>query len=339
MSVILPPVPSNVILQQGNGQVFATWSQISGCTYSVQRSDDNITFVEIATPSIPQLLDTTVIQGTAYWYNVASVNGQGTSAYTTAQSIVPAQPGLLSLGEIRLMAQQRADRVGSDFVTIPEWTGYINQAYFELYDLLVTAFEDYYAADPLIIPTDGTSSQYDLPNGINYDAARPFYKLLGVDCGLASLSNAWVTLHKFDFIGRNRYVFPNITSTYMGVFNLRYRVFGNTLFFIPTPSAGQYLRIWYIPRLATLLQDTDLLDGVSGWIEYVIVRAAKYALDKEESDTTNLTQEIMFLKQRIEETASNRDAGAPDTISDTRSFSERWGGHGSAGGDGSFGGY
>ena len=113
---------------------------------------------------------------------------------------------------------------------------------------------------------------------------------------------------------------------------------GSNIEFIPTPSGGQALRVWYIPRMKELLQDTDITDqGISGWIEYVIVRAAKYALDKEESDTTKLDQELIFLKQRIEESAANRDAGIPDKISDTRqgNWSRGWNG----GSGGSIGGF
>lgn len=146
------------------------------------------------------------------------------------------------------------------------------------------------------------------------------YKLLGVDLALQNANNAYVTIDKFNFSDRNRFVFPNTASTIYGVFNLRYRVMGNNIQFIPTPSAGQSIRLWYVPRLKALLADTDTTDiGISGWIEYVIVRAAKYALDKEESDTSKLDQQILFLKSRIEESAANRDAGQPDTISDTRS--------------------
>lgn len=340
MAVILPPVPTNLVAQQGNGQVFLTWNTIPGITnYTVQRSVDNITYSSIASPVIAEYLDTAVTQGVKYYYQVSSTNSQGDSSYCSPVYSVPAQPGLLSLGELRLMSQQRADRVGSDFVTTPEWNSYINQSYLELYDILIGAFEDYNVATPLIFTTDGSTTQYPLPDGILYSGAKPLYKLLGVDCGLASTSNAWVTLHKFDFISRNRYVFPNISSTYMGVFNLRYRIFGSTLFFIPTPSGAQYIRLWYIPRLATLLQDTDLADGISGWTEYVITDAAIKALQKEESDVSVLMAQKQMLLDRIQSMAQNRDAGMPDTISDTRSFSERWGGYGSPGGDGSFGGY
>jgi hypothetical protein len=110
--------------------------------------------------------------------------------------------------------------------------------------------------------------------------------------------------------------------------------------FIPTPSANQGIRLWFIPRLTELLADNDILDiSISGWVRYVIVRAAKYALDKEESDTTKQDQELGFLKQRIEESAVNRDAGLPGTISDTRNQAGYWGSGYGSGGGGSRGGF
>jgi hypothetical protein len=251
----------------------------------------------------------------------------------------------MSLGQVRLLAQQEADRVGSNFVTVPEWNVYINQSYFELYDLLVTVYEDYFMAPVFTMTTNGTSQFYPLPDGLTVmDAqtsliAKPFYKLLGVDLGLDNAQNAWVTLKKFDFIARNRFVYPNISSTFLGVFNLQYRIMGNQIEFIPTPSSAQTIRIWYVPRLTQLLADTDIMDGVSGWTEYVVVDAAIKALNKEESDTTALQMRKAALLDRIQSTAMNRDQGAPDTISDTRTWSERWGGYGGPGFDGSFGGY
>jgi hypothetical protein len=80
-----------------------------------------------------------------------------------------------------------------------------------------------------------------------------------------------------------------------------------------------------------LLQDTDISEGYNGWIRYVIVRAAKYALDKEESDTTKLDSELLFLKTRIEGAAPNRYEGQADTISDARS-AQGYGPDGSSGG-------
>lgn len=327
-----PATPQNVYLQTGNNQVFLSWDLSAGATsYSVQRSTDGVTYATIATPSSINYTDLSTTSGVQYYYQVASINVSGTSPYSSPQTVIPVPTGKMSLGQLRTLAQQRADRVNSNFVTLPEWNTYLNQSILELYDLLTTVYEDYFLAPPFQIQTTGSLSQYDLP--------ADFYKLSGVDLGLTTSNNAKITVKKFNFIERNRFVFPQITAGYLGVFNLRYRVMGNTLFFIPQPQAGQFVTVWYVPRLPWLLKDTDILDGVSGWTEYVVVDAAIKALKKEESDTQELMIEKAALVKRIEDSAMNRDIGQPDTISPTRRMSgigngNSWGpeGDGSSGG-------
>jgi hypothetical protein len=348
-------IPQNFNIQQANGNILASWSLSAGATqYIVQRSLDNVTYTTIATvsgsPLATSYLDTTVTAGTQYWYQVAASNGSITSIYTAPGSAVPTETGELSLGQIRLMAQQRADRVESNFVTMTEWNSYINQSLFELYDLLITLYEDYFLATPIQFVADGTTFQYPLPNGImTYNSGifpngtivgAPFYKLMGVDLGLNNANNAYVTINKFNFTDRNRFVYPNTSSTIYGVFNLQYRVMGNNIQFIPTPSAGQQIRVWYIPRLVQLLQDTDTTTlGISGWVEYVICKAAYLALTKEESDTQPLVMQLAALQKRIEETAANRDAGLPDKISDARSNNGTGWGDSNGGWNGGIGGW
>lgn len=332
---MIPATPTSFVVQQGNRQVYLSWDISTGSTsYTVQRSTDGVTFATLATPTANNYLDTTVLVGIQYFYQVASTNGSGTSPYTVPQSIVPTPTAEMSLQGIRTAAQQRADRVNSQFVTLPEWNFFINQSMYELYDLLITTYEDYFMAPRAKFMSTGQQFIYPLPDGVlpfldangNSFVPAPFYKLLGVDLGINSANNAYVTMNKFNLIDRNRFVYPNTASTIYGVFNLQYRVLGTNIELIPTPSAGQPIQLLYIPRLPVLLKDTDLTTiGFSGWLQYVIVRAAKYALDKEESDTSTLDQELMFLKQRIEESAMNRDAGMADKISDTRQNSN-WGG-------------
>ncbi len=348
-----PAIPLNMLVQSANRNILISWDQVVGATsYIIQRSEDNITFTTLATVSGTPLaisyLDTSPTIGIQYYYQVASSNTAGTSSYTISQSEVAVPTGESCLSQLRLKSQQTADRVRSNFVTKPEWNSFINTAMFELYDLLVTVYEDLYVATPITFPADGSTFMYPLPNGSNTFTnaisgatitPKPFYKLIGVDLALNNASNAYVTVNKFNFSDRNRFVYPNTASTIYGVFNLQYRLVGlNTIEFIPTPSGGQNLRLWYIPRLTELLQDTDTTDtGISGWLRYVIVRAAKYALDKEESDTSKLDQELVFLKARIEETAANRDAGMPDTISNVNNGN--WGNGWSGGNNGAIGGF
>lgn len=345
----VPGVPSNFYATQGQGQVYVSADLTStALSYIVYRSVDGINFSSVATPTLPQYLDTTVTVGTQYWYKMAAVNGSGTGTQTAAEYVVPANTGAMSLGQVRYLAQVESDQLNSNFISTKEWNNYIVQSYFELYDLLVTTFEDYYIANPWTFATNG-NQQYPLPDGLTITdvvtglVVPKFYKLTGVDLGLTPSTNnnpnAFVTLRKFQFISRNRYVYPQLTSTYLGVFNLRYRLVGNTLMFIPSPSPGQYIKVWYIPALTQPLQNKDILDGVSGWLEYVIIDAAIKAMQKEESDATPLLMRKAAMLKRIEETAANRDAGEAEQISDARSSSERWGGYGSPNGDGSYGGF
>lgn len=351
----VPGIPNNFYAQTANGVNLVSWDQQPGATsYAVSRSQDNITYTIISTvsgsPLATSYQDSAVTLGSQYWYTVAAINASGTGLSTIAQSVVPTPTGEMCLSQIRLRAMQRADRVNSNFVIMPEWNSYINQSMFELYDLLVTVYEDLYVATPVQFVSDGTTFLYPLPNGSNTFQSglnpavtltpRPFYKLLGVDQAVNNAPNAYISLTKFNFIDRNNYIFPNTSSSLYGVFNPQYRLLGNNqIEFIPTPSANQSFRIWYVPRLKELLADTDTTDtGVSGWIEYVIVKAAYYALTKEESDTTPLVLQLAALQKRIEESAANRDAGLPDTISDSRG-SSGWGNNGRGGFFGPTGGF
>lgn len=333
-----PSVPTNFICQTGNGQNLASWDITATATsYDVQRSLDGVNYTALASvsgvPLATSYLDVTGTLGTQYWYKVRATNSDGSSTYTTGASVVPVTNGEMCLSQIRLAAQQRADRVNSQFVTLSEWNSYINQSMYELYDLLVTAYgEEYFASAPAQFTTNGSSQFYPLPNGVlsftnsitgASQVFPAFYKLLGVDLGLngspAQSNNGWVTMGKFNFQDRNRYFYPNTQSTIYGVFNAQYRIMGNNIEFIPCPSANQPIRLWYIPRMDMLLRDTDTtVVGISGWTEYLIVRAAILALMKEESDVSSLGAQLGMLIKRIEGSSMNRDAGRPDTISDTR---------------------
>jgi hypothetical protein len=295
---------------------------------------------------ITQYLDSLPGIGILYYYQVAATNLSGISPFSSAVQMVAAPPSEMSLYELRLRSQQTADRVDSQFIITSEWNAFIRLAMYELYDLLIDSYEDLFASQYVFINTNGTTQNYPIPDGVtNYiggvypnasgSPSPALYKLAGMDLGINTSNNAWVTLLKFDWIERNKYVYPNSTSTIYGVYNMRYRLMGNFVNLIPTPAGNQQIRMWYSPKLPGLLKDTDLTTlGYSGWLRYPIVRAAKYALDKEEgSDTSKLDAELVFLKDRIESASQNRDVGQADTISNTR-VDPLYGGNGFASGGG-----
>ncbi len=349
----VPYQPQNLTAEQADGNILLTWSGSLGATgYQIQRSTDGVNFTNLASVGqVVQYIDSLPGVGIMYYYQIAGTNTSGTGVYSTISQMVAAPPSEMSLYELDLRCQQTADRVGSDFVTKGERSSMIRLSMYELYDLLISAYDENYNLQTVTIQTNGTLSNYPLPNGTNYlggtfggvsgSPAQAFYKLSGVDLNVntSNVTSSRVTLLKYDFIKRNQYVYPNSTSTIYGIYNMRYRLMGNDLRLIPTPSGNQTLTAYYVPRLPALLSDTDLTTiGTSGWLRYVICRTAKYMLDKEQegAETDKLDAELLFLKQRIEQMASNRDIGVADTISETRTDmvygGAGWGGGGNNGG-------
>jgi len=222
----------------------------------------------------------------------------------------------MTLTELKNAVRQRSDMENSQFVKDTELTSYINQSYFELYDLLVQKYGDnYFVASPYSFTSDGVNDEYTLPTDM--------YKLLGVDLALSNSTDSWVTIKPFNFAERNRYAVPNFQSFY-GITNLRYRLMGNKLKFTPIPQANQQFRLWYVPRLTTLVNNTDTVDGISGWTEYIIIDAAIKCLQKEESDTNVLMGQKLAIIQRIENASENRDAGFPRTVADVSFSNYEW---------------
>ena len=411
----VPSVPTNLFVQQGNGQVFLNWDLTPTATsYSVQRSTDNINFSSVATPTINQFLDKTVLVSTQYFYRVAAINGDGTGSYTNSQSVIPVAVGLISLAEIRQEAQERSDQLNSNFLSLPEWNQNISKSYKWLYNLLLTKYgEDYYYSVPCSYITTGqfdskTQAQtFPLPNGltvtdsftrvqfsgdlhsnttidsiastsalsvgqlitgdgisdqttivsistnsivisqpatasasgVSLTAANippAFYKLMLAEIALnPGDPNSWVTIKKYERIQQNLWNFPNV-YTFYGITNLRYRISGNNIEIVPLASSGQTFRIHYAPRPKTLMQDTDTVDGVAGYEEFIIIDAAIKAMQKEESDCSLLMAQRASIIKDIEDTAANRDIGEPETVSDSRTRNFAWSDDGQYGGGNGF---
>lgn len=238
-------------------------------------------------------------------------------------------PGTVTLLSVRNQAKFRSDMVNSSFISDAEWNSYIASSYKELYDLLISAYgNDYSVATPVTITTDGTSDTYALPDGTLYSGAQAFYKLLGADLQTQG-GQIWQTLKPFNFAERNRYAPQGVNSLYRNS-AIKYRLTGSNIWFTPLPQAGLAVRLWYIPEPATLTNDTDTFDGISGYEEYVIIDSAIKALQKEESDVSVLMAQKQAMLARIQAMAENRDAGSPATVSDTMGiagspYSDPWG--------------
>lgn len=159
----------------------------------------------------------------------------------------------VSLGSLRWQAQQRADLEQNSFISTPEWNNYISQSRKRLYNMLVAAYDNNYVVAPLFQFNLNNSQYYPLPNGQlatlgTTTFAPSLFKLLRVDLQYSASPSGFVTLRNYEEIETNKYAYPNTAINTNGYTNLRYKLQGSNIKFIPIPMSGQLVQLEYIPK-------------------------------------------------------------------------------------------
>lgn len=220
----------------------------------------------------------------------------------------------VTLSDLRTRVRQRANMENSTFVTNAELNVYINQAIADLRDKMISKVGEDYFADEELYSLQSNVDTYALPND--------FYKILYVE--VKGDDGYYYKMRRFEVSERNfgaspiNYYIPDI----------RYRLRGNNIVFTPQNLiGGREVRMTYVPIPTELSLNTDTLQGYNGWETYVIVYAARMALVKEESDTSQLDAELLRLDGRMESMSDNRDQAEPARIYDNerRRDLSRWG--------------
>jgi len=88
-----PPMPTGLQATSGNAQVSVSWNASAGATsYNLKRSTVNggPYSTAVASPTATNYTDTTVTNGTTYYYVVSAVNSAGESANSAQASATPA---------------------------------------------------------------------------------------------------------------------------------------------------------------------------------------------------------------------------------------------------------
>lgn len=219
---------------------------------------------------------------------------------------------LVALSALRSQAQTRADMVNSPFVPTAEWNVFINKSAAALYDMLVASFEDYYtkASATLTATVNGQGT---------YALDADFYKLAGIDIKVSS--SEYKSLRPY--VWRERNVYRNLPLATPPEYETRYRVRAGSLELLPVPTSVLPMTVWYVPTMAALTVDADTFDGINGFEEYIVLDAARKALMKEESDTSDVERELAALVERIQTMAAERDVGEPERVGDV--YRDDWG--------------
>ncbi len=87
-----PATPTGVTASAGNAQVGLSWNASSGATsYHVKRgTTSGGPYTQVGAPTTPSYTDTSVTNGTPYYYVVSAVNSSGESANSSQVSATPA---------------------------------------------------------------------------------------------------------------------------------------------------------------------------------------------------------------------------------------------------------
>jgi hypothetical protein len=89
-----PSAPTNLTATPGNQQVSLTWSASSGATsYNVKRATNNGgPYTQVANTTVPNDTDSSLTNGTTYYYVVSALNSAGESANSSQVSATPSGP-------------------------------------------------------------------------------------------------------------------------------------------------------------------------------------------------------------------------------------------------------
>jgi hypothetical protein len=209
----------------------------------------------------------------------------------------------VTLGAMRNAARQRANQETLDqaqaLVTDVELNGIINNGARHVYRLLVRARSGFYRKDPpqAIATVSGTSA---------YALASDFLEIISVDWQFSATEVE--AIYPYEEPERNRFKrAPGWIRTYPTSYQLQ----GNKINFVPTPTAVYAVSVNYVPTYSDLVNDADTFDGIEGYEEYAICKAAAYLCYKDDNAETAQAHESQaaMIENEVKTMAPNRSAG------------------------------
>lgn len=210
--------------------------------------------------------------------------------------------------------RRRGDFENSEFVTDEELTDYLNRGLCELWDILVSSFENY----------GMETSSFTIPNTDPevFKLPTDFYKLMGVDFTPTS-GGTTSRVRPFSFQHRNQYSNPVFKAT--GVDLVEYTLVGDEIKLIPEDLPSGTIKLWYVktaPQFSTTDASSEVSGLTPGYEDYAVTYAVMLAKNKEESDVKFEVSNLERLTARITAAATRRDSGESTSIVDVNRGTE-----------------
>jgi len=121
-----PSTPSGLQAAAGDAQITLNWTASAGASsYALARSTTSGgPYAQIATPATPTYLDTSLTNGTTYYYVVAAMNSAGTSPNSAQAAATPTAPVTIPPAPASLQATAGNAQVILTWTASPSATGY-----------------------------------------------------------------------------------------------------------------------------------------------------------------------------------------------------------------------
>lgn len=215
-------------------------------------------------------------------------------------------------GNLITRAKERADMENSNFISDAEWYRSLNVWTARLWNLLVKADPDRYTRAQTLA-ADGSTV---------YDCAADYMGTVRVDYQTDSSQSIWVEIPRLYGTEENRLIQDQ--SDYPRGYTFRYNATTPSTQQItilpPSSYAMRHLYIVAPPSYATDGTDSaELVMGISGFEEYVVIGMAIDARIKEESSVVQLRQSQADITAHLEEAAENRSVSDAGHVTDVRS--------------------
>lgn len=125
-----------------------------------------------------------------------------------------------------------------------------------------------------------------------------------------------IEIPQISFHDRNRFGHAATSGHAMGF------ILTTAIEMVPPPSSGSYRHI-YVTEATVLTNDTDTLEGIHGWEEWIVQDVAAYFARKDGADAVPFVAEREAIAEHIDRAAQRRRHGRGGTIADTR-LRKRW---------------
>lgn len=204
---------------------------------------------------------------------------------------------LVTLTTLRARTRERADLVGSAFVTdgADSLDSWINEGVARLHEKLVEAYGEEWSSVTSPLTTIAGQTDYALPAN--------FYKLYGVDLNIGGRARTILPYTRL-MRGRQRDRIDGWQA------QPRYLLTHGSIRFLPAPAATTGT-LYYAPIATTLVAPADTVDLLPSWDRYIVLYAAVQALIKEESDHRPLQEQLDRMEAELASIKEQRDLAAP----------------------------